>query len=89
VLALLANAPLEDNNVGQHERRLMSEADAIADAASPVTMAEITEALIQLGLRQRDFILVHSSSSSLGWVCGGAVAVVEALLAALGPSGRS
>lgn len=30
-------------------------------------------------------LLVHSSLTSLGWVCGGPVAVVQALLDALGP----
>ncbi|GAA1368994.1 AAC(3) family N-acetyltransferase [Streptomyces beijiangensis] len=32
-------------------------------------------------------LLVHSSLSSLGWVCGGRVAVVQALIDALGPGG--
>jgi aminoglycoside 3-N-acetyltransferase len=32
-------------------------------------------------------LLVHSSLKSLGWVCGGPVAVVQALLDALGPDG--
>jgi aminoglycoside 3-N-acetyltransferase len=32
-------------------------------------------------------LLVQSSLSSLGWVCGGPVAVVRALLDVLGPSG--
>jgi aminoglycoside 3-N-acetyltransferase len=32
-------------------------------------------------------LLVHSSLSSLGWVCGGPVAVVQALLDVLGPTG--
>ncbi|MFD1085612.1 aminoglycoside N(3)-acetyltransferase [Micromonospora andamanensis] len=32
-------------------------------------------------------LLVHSSLKALGWVCGGPVAVVQALLDALGPDG--
>lgn len=40
-----------------------------------------------MGLRAGEVLLVHSSLSSLGWVCGGPGTVVMALLDALGDSG--
>ncbi len=39
------------------------------------------------GLGWGDVVLVHASLSSLGWVCGGSVAVVQALLDVLGRHG--
>jgi aminoglycoside 3-N-acetyltransferase len=53
----------------------------------PQTRESIAEDLGILGLRTGSTVLVHSSLSSLGWVCGGALAVVQALLDALGPQG--
>ncbi|MGN9910084.1 aminoglycoside N(3)-acetyltransferase [Phytohabitans sp. LJ34] len=38
-------------------------------------------------MRRGSVLLVHSSLKALGWVCGGPVAVVQALLDALGPDG--
>ncbi|WP_328441249.1 AAC(3) family N-acetyltransferase [Streptomyces sp. NBC_00444] len=52
-----------------------------------VTRTTLTEGLRQLGVEPGEILLVHSSLSSLGWVCGGAVAVVRGLLDALGPDG--
>lgn len=53
----------------------------------PRTRSSLRADLKALGLDGGEVILVHSSLSSLGWVCGGAVAVVQALLDALGPGG--
>ena len=58
----------------------MKEAEIIQRTGSaPVTAQSLTENLITLGLTPGIIVLVHSSLSSLGWVCGGAVAVVQAL----------
>jgi aminoglycoside 3-N-acetyltransferase len=65
----------------------MSEQRAVETSADPVTIDSLERDLRALGLRGDDVVLVHASLSSLGWVCGGAVAVVTALLAVLGPGG--
>ena len=65
----------------------MSESDAIAGSDRPRTRESLARELSRLGIRDGGVLLLHSSLSALGWVCGGAVAVVEALLDALGPAG--
>lgn len=52
-----------------------------------VTRATVTEQLRDLGVQPGETLLVHSSLSRLGWVCGGAVAVVQGLRDAVGPDG--
>ncbi|MFD7711975.1 aminoglycoside N(3)-acetyltransferase [Streptomyces sp. NPDC059786] len=52
-----------------------------------VTRGSLAAELRDLGVEAGETLLVHSSLSSLGWVCGGAVAVVQGLLDALGPDG--
>ena len=66
----------------------MSEADTIHAAGErPVTKDELVEDLRALGVGGEQPILVHSSLSRLGWVCGGAQAVLEALQEVVGSEG--
>ena len=66
---------------------MTSETHAIAEAERPATTASLRDDLAALGLEAGDLVIVHSSLSALGWVAGGAQAVVEALLAVVGSSG--
>ncbi|WP_405580542.1 aminoglycoside N(3)-acetyltransferase [Streptomyces sp. NBC_01092] len=52
-----------------------------------VTRGTLAAHLRELGVQTGETVLAHSSLSSLGWVCGGSVAVVQALLDVLGPDG--
>ncbi|MFI5906665.1 aminoglycoside N(3)-acetyltransferase [Dactylosporangium sp. NPDC051541] len=63
------------------------EADAVARASRPGTTGSLTAQLRELGLPAGATVIVHSSLSRLGWVAGGAQALVLALLAAVGPEG--
>lgn len=65
----------------------MSELEALKHQQQPQTVASLTTDLLALGVKPGETLLVHSSLSAIGWVCGGAVAVIEALEAALGPEG--
>jgi len=66
----------------------VSEQDAIAaQGTEPVTEQSLAEDLRALGVRQEMVVLVHSSLSALGWVCGGPVAAIRALLQAVGADG--
>jgi aminoglycoside 3-N-acetyltransferase len=52
-----------------------------------VTRVTLAAQLRELGIRPGETVLAHSSLSALGWVCGGAISVVQGLLDALGPDG--
>jgi aminoglycoside 3-N-acetyltransferase len=65
----------------------VSEAYAIERAERPRTVTTLAEDLRVLGLKSGATVLVHSSLSSLGWVAGGPVAVIQALLEVVGLDG--
>ena len=56
-------------------------------AAVPGTVRGMVAQLATLGLPAGATVIVHASLSRLGWVAGGAQAVVTALLEAVGPAG--
>jgi len=52
-----------------------------------LTQNDIAQGLRELGLKNGDVVLLHSSLASIGRVVGGADAVIDAFLAVLGPAG--
>lgn len=54
---------------------------------NPATVQSLANDLSALGITSAMTVLVHSSLSSLGWVCGGAVAAILALETVLGDKG--
>ncbi len=65
----------------------MSEATAITRTPLPVTRAALMRDLRGLGVQPGMTLLVHSSLSAIGWVPGGPVAVIQALMETLTPAG--
>lgn len=63
----------------------MSEKETIREKVG--TIQSLVADLRRVGVEPGMTLLVHSSLSSLGWVCGGAVAVILGLERALGPRG--
>jgi aminoglycoside 3-N-acetyltransferase len=58
------------------------------DDRPPVTQERLVRDLRALGVEPGQFLFVHASLKSLGWVVGGAPAVVAALCTAVGPDGH-
>lgn len=65
----------------------MSEDDAISRSTAPATAQSLLADLRALGLGEGDTVLTHTSMSQIGWISGGAEALAEALLNAIGPEG--
>ena len=65
----------------------MPELDAVAAVQTPSTVQSLLAALRALGIRRGDTVIVHSAMSKIGWVCGREMAVVRALLLAVGHTG--
>jgi aminoglycoside 3-N-acetyltransferase len=65
----------------------MSEANVIKLTHTPATVQSLMDDFSSLGVTPGMVVLLHSSLSALGWVCGGPVAVILALENLLGPTG--
>ena len=52
-----------------------------------VFKSDITDALQAVGLQRGDSVMVHTSLGKIGYVCGGAQAVIEALIETVGEGG--
>ncbi len=52
-----------------------------------VIKSEITDALKNVGLGSGDLVMVHTSLGKIGYVCGGAQTVIEALIEIVGQNG--
>nr|WP_321458198.1 AAC(3) family N-acetyltransferase [uncultured Cohaesibacter sp.] len=65
----------------------MNEEDIIRATSSPLTRAHLHALLCAGGVEVGSVVITHISLRALGWVAGGPVAVIEALLDAVGPEG--
>ena len=65
----------------------MDEGQAVQKTEVPATVESLQADFRSLGIKKGMVLLVHSSLSAMGWVCGGAVAVIVALQEVLGETG--
>ena len=63
------------------------EKSLIETSDAPQTRAGIRKELELMGLATGDLVLMHTSQSKLGWVCGGEQSVVAAVLDTIGETG--
>lgn len=52
-----------------------------------ITKIDLLKHFEELGLRKGDNVIVHTSMSKMGYICGGAQTVIEALLETVGGNG--
>ena len=65
----------------------MPEGQVVGKTKTLVTIESLETDFKALGIEKGMVLIVHSSLSALGWVCGGAVAVIIALQEVLGETG--
>jgi len=65
----------------------MSEYSTISSNTLPLTVESLAEQFTACGLSAGQTVVVHTSMSKMGWIAGGAEAVIQALLRVLTPTG--
>jgi aminoglycoside 3-N-acetyltransferase len=69
------------------ERVKVSESQLIKETPYPRTRSNLAEDLRRIGVVAGMTLIVHSSLRALGWVSGGSVAVVQALMDVISSEG--
>lgn len=65
----------------------MSEFDRVQETSSFQSVATLKQQLKILGIEAGDAVMIHSSIKSMGWIAGGAKAVIDALIETITPEG--
>src|SRR5919202_418836 len=65
----------------------MAVREVVQRTIEPLTVESLAEQFAACGLQPGQTVIVHSALSQLGWVVGGPVAVIQALLRVVGSSG--
>ena len=65
----------------------MDEAQLVDETPQPRTRDTLVRDLKHLGLASKMTVIVHSSLSTIGWVCGGPVAVIQTIMEVVTPEG--
>ncbi|EUJ29148.1 aminoglycoside N3-acetyltransferase [Listeria floridensis FSL S10-1187] len=65
----------------------MSEKASIHRSTMPYTVTRLQAEFAAVGIEKGDSIIFHASLSQAGWVCGGAIAVIDALQSLLTEEG--
>ena len=67
---------------------MSNEENIIKSSLKINTKTSLLKDLKAMGVKEGMTIIVHSSLSSIGWVCGGPISVIDALLEAVGENGN-
>lgn len=65
----------------------MGEHEVVKASQRPWFASDVDRMAKDLGVADGDTVIVHTRMSAMGWVCGGAQAVVEGLLSSIGERG--
>lgn len=64
-----------------------NEKDVVDNTDSPITIQNLSHDFKHIGITEGSILILHCSMSKIGWVVGGAVAVISAILDVITPSG--
>lgn len=70
----------KDNTDKQDTNKKLTEKDIINETSTPNTRKSLRAQFESMGLRKGMTVIIHSSMSKIGWISGGSVAVVQALM---------